>query len=89
MTGGVFLNTAPLDDPRFSKAQQDAFLKIATADPEAVILGLDHAHRPVVRASLGVPRSAAVWAIQRNGDPTAPKYTEGTQAGLLETWGSR
>lgn len=86
---GVYLNVAPVDDPRFSKAQRDAFAKIVAADRAALILGLDYAHRPVVRASLGVPPRAREWAIQRNGDPTDPKYADGTQAGLLETWGIR
>lgn len=57
-------------DPRLSQAQQEALRLILAADRDAKVEGLDSKLRPVVLASLGVPRRESRYALLRNGDPT-------------------
>lgn len=83
----VLIRTAQYNDPRFSGPQLKAIELAAASDPGALLLGLDHAMRPVVQAKLGIPRSPRTYAIQRNGDPTEVKSSTDSDAWLLEEWG--
>lgn len=89
---GVPIRTAMYQDPRFSNPQMKAILAAAEADPNARLLGLDRALRPVVRARLGMPREARTYAIMRNGDPTDVRWEGnggegyGGDRALYEPW---
>lgn len=58
------------DDPRLSQAQREAMRHALAADRDAKVEGLDAKLRPVLRASLGIPRRESRYALLRNGDPT-------------------
>lgn len=72
-----------VEDPRWSKAQVEAMRKAASADPHAVIVGLDKRMRPVLTASLGIPKQRRTYALLRNGEPTSVTKP------LTERWNDR
>jgi hypothetical protein len=57
----------------------NALTAAASADPQAIVLGLDAKLRPVVKARLGIPPQPRTYAVLRNGDAT-------DFAGVDEVW---
>lgn len=58
-------------DPRWSQSQVEAALKAARLDPEAGVVGMDVAPRPVITTRVNGKR--VQYALLRNGAPTAHK----------------
>lgn len=67
-------------DPRLSKSQLDAVRRLASADRDATLDGLDQKMRPVVTARVGGSRFRSRTALMRNGDPAK------AQMPLAEKW---
>jgi hypothetical protein len=65
-----------MNDPRLSNQQRGVIAQTSKADDDAEILGLDSSFQPVVACMAGVPLSRRVFAIKRNGDPTAPMWED-------------